>query len=190
MYSIHKRKCKCSEDCKLMPSISYAGYNRSHAPEKIKEVQDAKSQKQRTISNKRKLNKAKSLMNTDTNVEMALRQFDADLKEWFTYHMEYSKKRCENCGQSLEHYNKKAWHGSQHHIINKSEESGCPSVATELLNHGVLGYWCCHNQWHTSYMNAEKMKCFPLFKERFKLFKDKIADDERKKIPECFLIQL
>lgn len=110
-----------------------------------------------------------------------------ELELWFLMHMNTSKKVCENCGGDLSHYDNKAWRGSQHHIIEKSKINGCPSVATEPLNHGVLGRWCCHPQWHTSYQNAVKMPFFKIAKERFELFKDKIIESERKKIPQCFL---
>ena len=44
MYSTIKRKtCKCSESCKLMPTISYAGYNINHAPVEIKEKLQSKN---------------------------------------------------------------------------------------------------------------------------------------------------
>lgn len=129
--------------------------------------------------------KVSSLINTDENVEIAIR--NSELKEWFLYHIKYAAKRCDNCGASIAHYNLKYLRGSQHHIIEKHL---CPSVASELLNHVVLGFFCCHQQAHTSYMNVVKMPVFRLMKERFELFKDKIADEERKNVPECFLMPI
>lgn len=113
--------------------------------------------------------------------------FDEDVSEWFRFHMEHSVKRCENCGADLSNYKEKDWRGSQHHIIEKSEINGCPSVAAEILNHGVLGKWCCHSQWHTSWDNAQKMPFFSIAKDRFETFKHLIHKSEQRKIPNCFL---
>ena len=110
-----------------------------------------------------------------------------ELKEWFAFHMEHSEKKCENCGKDLSHYKEKDWRGSQHHIIEKSEINGCPSVAAELSNHGVLGKWCCHSQWHTSWENAQKMPFFKIALERFQTFKHLIHKSEYRKIPDCFI---
>src|SRR3990167_10740419 len=75
---------------------------------------------------------------------------ETELQKWFADKMENSARFCENCRQSLQHYNEKDWHGSQHHILEKSLY---PSVSTDPINHLVLGKWCCHPQWHTSWEN-------------------------------------
>lgn len=189
MYStIKKKKCKCN-NCNKMPSIGYDGWYYLHAPEKIKEKQDAKTKKQRSDANEKKLSKVRSLINTEANIEGIVSYLNkGELQEWFEYHLANSNKRCENCGVSLAHYNRLDLRASQHHIIEKSPTNGCPSVATELLNHAEIGKWCCHSQLHTSNANMVKMPVFPLLKERFLLFKDKIALHEIKKIPDCFLL--
>lgn len=107
------------------------------------------------------------------------------LNSWFLFHMKFSKRVCENCDADLSRYNESDWRGSQHHIIEKSKINGCPSVATDIRNHGVLGKWCCHSQWHTSYENAKKMPFFKIAKARFKQFEEDIL--ERRKIPQVFL---
>lgn len=160
------------------------GYCKKHQSQRTD--YDRRSILQKAVSKKQKglEGKIRGLINTDANTEMALRKFDEDLKEWFAYHMEHAPKRCNNCGASIAHYNMKYLHGSQHHIIEKHL---CPSVATDLRNHVVLGFFCCHSQAHTSYANVVKMPVFRLMKERFELFKDCIAEEERYKVPECFL---
>lgn len=112
---------------------------------------------------------------------------DIGLDKWFEYHIEHSKMICENCGKDLSNYSYEDWRASQHHIIEKSKINGCPSVSCELDNHAVLGKWCCHAQWHTSQANAIKMPVFKTAKQRFELFKNKIAEEERRKIPQMFL---
>ena len=96
--------------------------------------------------------------------------------------MNANRKVCDNCGKSLEHYNDWAWRSSQNHIVDKSPLNGCPSVATHPLNCNVLGMWCCHGQWGTSFLNQSKMPCFEVAKEKFQLFKDDIAPNELKKV--------
>jgi hypothetical protein len=159
------------------------GYCRSH--QFLRTDIDKRSIIQKAISknvSKNEISKVRRLKSMEENLELVNKKKELD--EWFVYHMQNSKKVCENCGADLSHYNKKDWYGSQHHIIEKSPTNGCPSVAAELLNHGVLGKWCCHPQWHTSYSNAQKMPFFKIAVERFKTFEDKII--EKSKIPECF----
>lgn len=107
---------------------------------------------------------------------------DNKLELWFLLQMNSNEKICDNCGKSLYHYNDNDWRGSQHHIVDKSPLNGCPSVATNPLNHIVLGKWCCHSQWHTSFLNASKMPCFTRAKEKFQLFKSFISESELKKV--------
>lgn len=178
MYSSVKRKtCKCG--CGRMPTISMDGWSYNCAPEEIK----SKYKSKRDFQIKR-YNAAKS---ASTRLRMDKYKENTELELWFRYHMVNSKRICENCGSDLSHYNDADWKGSQHHIIDKSGINGCPSVSTNRLNHGVLGKWCCHSKWHTSYSNAIKMPFFKIAKARFELFKDQIKDSEKSKIPDVFL---
>lgn len=181
MYSsIKTKKCKCG--CGKYPAIGCGGYSYSCMPDDLKEK----------VGGKRKLQiqKRNAAKYASTKLRMTNYQDNSALKNWFKFHMINSKMKCENCGADLSHYNETDWKGSQHHIIEKSGVNGCPSVSTNLLNHGVLGKWCCHSQWHTSYANAVKMPFFKIAKERFELFKDKIIESERKHIPEVLLNEL
>lgn len=178
MYSsIKKKTCKCG--CGKYPTLGCSGFNYNCMPEEIKAKVGEKKDLQKKAANARKY--------ASTKLRMAKYQENSELKNWFKFHMINSKMECENCGADLSHYNDNDWKGSQHHIIEKSGVNGCPSVSTELLNHGVLGKWCCHSQWHSSYSNAQKMPFFEIAKKRFELFKDKISPDEWKKIPKYFL---
>jgi len=106
-----------------------------------------------------------------------------DVQNWFKHFMAKSNKRCENCGASLKNYNDKDWYGSQHHILEKSL---FPTLAANLENHMVLGKRCCHSQWHTSWQNAEKMKCFPVAKQRVSKIINNLTKNEFRRLPECF----
>ena len=174
--SIKIKPCK-SEGCLLPPKLGYAGYcGWNHLPDELKEK----------IGSKRKLQikNQNAVKYASVKLRAAKYKENTELELWFRYHMINSEKKCENCGADLSNYNDKDWKGSQHHIIDKSGINGCPSVSTELLNHGVLGKWCCHSQWHTSYENAQKMPFFKVALERFKLFKGRIIEES--KIPKCF----
>ncbi len=107
-----------------------------------------------------------------------------ELFNWFEEKMKTSEPRCENCGQKINKANIRVWRGSQHHILEKSL---FPSISAHPLNHGVLGMYCCHGQWHTSWENAQKMPFFKIALERFMAFEKDIAPEERRKIPQCFL---
>lgn len=105
-----------------------------------------------------------------------------ELELWYLLQMNSNVKICDNCGKSLEHYNEWSWRSSQNHIVDKSPLNGCPSVATNPLNHNVLGMWCCHGQWGTSFLNQSKMSCFEKAKEKFQLFKSYIPENELKHV--------
>jgi hypothetical protein len=177
--SIKKKTCK-EDGCNKFPQIGLNGWCFAHCPEEIKSKFKSKKDLQIKSANARRY--------ASTKLRMAKYQENAELKNWFRFHMLNSKMECENCGADLSHYNDNDWKGSQDHIIEKSVKNGCPSIATVLENHCVLGKWCgCHGQKHTSNLNLSKMKIFPELKRRFELFKDKIIEVEKHKIPECFL---
>lgn len=187
MYStIRKKRCKCSTSCKLYPNVGWEGYAMKHAPLSLKMRMEDKTKRQKSEANKRKLNKVKSLYSSDANLESVVKYMSkGELKEWFNFHMEISTKRCENCGTSLQHYNRLDWFGCQAHILPKSL---FPSVATNLNNHMVLCKWgSCHGDFDSSWQKAQSMAVFQLAKERYKLFEKEIAIEEIRKIPNCFL---
>lgn len=129
--------------------------------------------------------KVRSLQNDPNNLALLEEKGivkNHELELWFYMQMQANEKICENCGKSLNHYNDNDWRGSQHHIVDKSPLNGCPSIATHPLNHLVLGKWCCHSQWHTSFLNASKMPVFAKAQEKFLLFQKFIAPDELKKV--------
>lgn len=176
-YSTIKRKL-CKGDCGRYPFLGLAGYCRYCCPDDIKKRMVDKVYNRKLSSLKHKVEKLEKVSDNFQG---------CSLETWFKYHMKHSPMVCENCGQSLKHYNEKEWHGSQDHIIEKSKKNGCPSVAAVLENHCVLGFFCCHSQKHTSHLNLSKMKIFPVLKGRFKKFEHLIAQDERRKIPDIFL---
>lgn len=66
--SIKRKKCKCSESCKLWPSIGYGGYSASHAPQEIK---DRVGSKKKLADKKRAaIGKVRSLVPKDLSNNM------------------------------------------------------------------------------------------------------------------------
>lgn len=175
--TIEKKRCKCG--CQKYPTLGYNGYAYSCAPEEIKEKVGSKRDVQRKNKNARMAISAK-LRGENRQKDISAGENNLDL--WFRLQMASNERICDNCGKSLQHYNEWAWRSSQNHIVDKSPLNGCPSVATHPLNCNVLGMWCCHGQWSTSFENQSKMPCFKKAKEKFQLFKDAIDPDELRKV--------
>lgn len=180
--SIKKKKCSCSPNCQSWPTLGCGGKNYNHLSDEEKKEKGTRA----SVARKNKTRRTNLSAKLHTAQKEASKE-EIDLKWWFTVKMKTSKRQCENCGQYLHNLNDNDWRGSQHHIIDKSKINGCPSVASNPHNHMVLGRWCCHPQWHTSYDNASKMPCFIEAKRRFELFKNDIAENEKRKIPAVFL---
>jgi hypothetical protein len=130
-----------------------------------------------------KKNSQKSLVNQKLNQSgLTL------LQEYYVYHIDHAKGRCENCGEPLTYPNEKIAISCQAHIVPKEYFQ---SVEANIYNHLELGglyqKCACHGQYDTNWMNAEKMPVFELAKTRFLLFKNDIARSELKRLPECFL---
>lgn len=112
-----------------------------------------------------------------------------ELVIWYADKMKFSSPFCENCGSLINKYDPKSWHGCQAHILPKTKEGGFPSIATHEHNHMVLCMYgnSCHGQYDSSWLNASRMPVFKIAKKRFLLFKDDIAPEEMRRIPEYFL---
>lgn len=137
------------------------------------------------LAKQKEKNKLRSLIQSPKNIAILEEKGivkDSDLELWYRMQMKSNERICDNCGKSLAHYNDWSWRSSQNHIVDKSHLNGCPSVATNPLNHNVLGMWCCHSQWGTSFLNQSKMPCFEAAKSKFQLFKHLIPQEQLRKI--------
>lgn len=105
-------------------------------------------------------------------------------KDWFMIKREEMKGVCENCGEPSPKENTKYYKWGICHILPK-EHFGSIAWLTD-----VRIWWeaCipCHTRYDRNWYTAEQMPIFPELVRRFKLFQDRIAEDERKRIPECF----
>ena len=100
---------------------------------------------------------------------------DVELERWFKMKMRLPKV-CDNCGTRLNSLSEKEWRGSQHHILDKAL---FPSVKTHDLNHIILGFYCCHSQWHTSIENAKKMLIWNYAKRKVSMFIEQVTETHK-----------
>lgn len=107
---------------------------------------------------------------------------------WFEFGIKNLPPICENCGENINFNNREEAFGSQAHILPKAHFK---SIQTNLFNRLILCRFgnFCHAQYDSNWANAQKMPVFKLAKERFKKFDRYIIfPEERRRIPECFLI--
>lgn len=100
---------------------------------------------------------------------------DVELERWFKMKMRLLKI-CDNCGVCLNSLNEKEWRGSQHHILDKALFT---SVKTHDLNHIILGFYCCHSQWHTSIENSKKMLIWDYAKRKVQMFIEEVTENHK-----------
>jgi len=164
--SIAKKKCKCG--CNKWPSIGYAGYAASCAPQELK---DKIGNKQKVAArNRNERNKVRMLLPKDKSnklQELWFAKIAAEIRQ---------HPYCWEC---------KAWiapefyrHASAH-IFPKSENSGFPSVATHPMNYLILGSSCgCHDKTHRLDLFC-KMGIWKEAVDRFKEFESCITEKHK-----------
>jgi len=130
---------------------------------------------------KRKIN---YLKNTPENLD--LQKEIEKLQLWFSDRRKEMIGGCENCGKRSCKDNEKFWKWSIAHVLPKSIFK---SVNKSQFNWIEL---CvdCHNTYDRDWETASKMPVFKLAIEKFNLFKDQIAEEEKRRIPDCLLTNL
>lgn len=107
------------------------------------------------------------------------------LQKWYDNIMKREEAVCWETGQTIDKKDKVAWHGSIAHVLSKSL---FPSIATHPSNYLILSmYGGAHGQYDSSWENAQKMKVWKEAVDRFLMIEPDIAQEERRRIPECFL---
>lgn len=94
--------------------------------------------------------------------------------------------RCEECNNSLAATKAINPTAIVAHIIAKSKTSGCPSVALHPLNKVYLCGDCHTDMDNKGAEHVQKMKVFPVMKERVAAFYDEIEPSERRRVPVYF----
>lgn len=120
--------------------------------------------------------KIKELIDTDSEPEIKL-------SLWYRDRMNEFTGICQECGEKIPKYLR---HASVAHVLPKSL---FPSIAVHPENCNELGPSCgCHSKYDLSWMSASKMKIFLTAIEKFKILEPFIALQEKRKIPEIFLL--
>lgn len=193
--SIQRKKCKCSPDCNMWPTLGFAGYFEGHAPAEVKEAK--KNRKERRIAVKNVVPNLRLVANTDENKELA--KDYGELDKWFKERMERCEVKCENCGaQSYWLENNKdgkgkvRWKSCQAHLLPKRHFK---SLQTHPLNgmvmgSGFSGLCHCHDFYDSTWEKAAKMDIWPEVVRRFIIMYPLITAEEQRFIPPQLLQEI
>lgn len=100
---------------------------------------------------------------------------------WYAKIMASEAPVCWECGSKINKFDRVTWHGSIAHVIPKSLFD---SVKTHPMNYLILGRYCCHGIYDSSWDAASKMKIWPVAVERFRMFEKLIiSPEEYRKLP-------
>jgi hypothetical protein len=177
--TIKRKLCKCGE-CKKMPSIGFDGYYFSHAPQEIKDRQGVKAKKgyqnKLTKARIRSLSKKVTILAKENN---AFKTPEISLQDkWYEMIRNDMINVCCECGGSTGKFNDKFYKWGIAHIVPKGLVD---SVKTHEHNWIEL----CrihHQEFDNTFDRAAAMKCFGEVKQKFKLFKHLIPNEEMRKI--------
>ncbi len=108
--------------------------------------------------------------------------------EWFGAQALAAPSTCENCGVGLQPTINFHPRGHICHILPKTKQGGCPSVATHPQNRW-FGCLTCHTGYDKAMAEKDfnviiQMKVWPKILERFRQVEPHIAPGERKNVPE------
>ncbi len=179
MYSsITKKKCKCG--CNRYPSLGYAGYSYSCAPQWLKDKVGSKLKvAARNKANKnalgRKLHEAQNVVS------------GAELNRWFENRRKEMSGYCANCGMPSCKNDDKYYRFSIAHLMAKAY---FPSVKTHESNWIELCFWgekSCHSNLDNGMIDLINMSCWDTIVQRFVAMYPHIAENEKKRIPKVLL---
>lgn len=106
------------------------------------------------------------------------------LSVWFEMQATMAPAKCENCDRNLS--TTISFHPRAHicHILPKTKDGGCPSVATHPLNRW-FGCLDCHTAYDRESADVvETMRVVTVCRERVSKFYKDIAPDELRRVPE------
>lgn len=177
--TIRKKKCKCSENCKLWPSVGYGGFAASHAPKEILDKVGTKRQVQKRNKNAR--NRAALLLKKEVIVPAG-----AEMKRWFDERRKEMTGHCWHCGGRSLKDNDQMFHYSIAHLLPKAYFK---SVAKHPLNWIELCFYgkSCHTNFDNKMLDIIELNCFDEVIKRFVSMYPDIAPEERRRIPTILL---
>lgn len=126
--------------------------------------------------------KFSSLKNEPNN--LISKEQNEGYKNWYLEQRKELKGTCLNCGKKSHKDNEKLWVHSIAHILPKSLFK---SISKNNFNWIELCI-TCHTAYDRTWDEASKMPIFKLAKEKYNLFKEQIAEEEKRRIPNQFLI--
>lgn len=119
------------------------------------------------------------------------KQQKKETAQWFGAQTLTAPSRCENCGAPLQ--GTINFHGRAHicHIVEKSKQNGCPSVATHPMNRW-FGCLRCHTGYDDAMAGKDyhiiiEMKVWPIIVERFRQVLPHIKESELRRVPKVLM---
>jgi len=178
MYStITRKKCKCG--CNRYPTLGYAGYSYSCAPQELKDKIGTK--KQVSSRNKAKKNELSRKLHIEQNIVSG-----AELQRWFEDRRKEMTGKCDNCGCKTSKDNDIYWKFSIAHLLPKAYVKSVrthPSNWLELCHFGNG----CHAMMDNNMLDLTDMACWDKIVTRFVEMYPSIAIQERRRIPNILL---
>lgn len=182
--TIKKKNCKCSEDCKLWPTIGCMGYNFSHVPQELKDKYPEKFKRKkvrlRTQSEKSKL--SRKLHDVQDNKLVANNaSIEFDKKEsWFRLIRTKLSGFCQcGCGKQSSKNDDQYFRHSCAHVFPKNNFH---SIKYHPENYVERAFWGgCHTNMDERGLNKwPEFADWELIKEKFHLLAPLLTEEERK----------
>lgn len=193
-FTIKIKNCKCSPDCKLLPSLGCSGFNYKHIPQELKEKNFEKYRRNNILKrSKTAKNTLSRKVHKLTTEEQKEKQ---QLQQWFDNVARKIEQHpycleCELNGVKT-YIPLSQYRNASAHLLPKRKEYGFPSVATHPENFmGALGTTCGHHYaYDRSWEDASKMKVWPMAIDKIKKMLPFIAASEMKNLPPIILNEL
>lgn len=178
-YAIPKKRCK-HEGCANYPKMGCGGFCEGHKEEDpgFKRKEEKKEAKKDEAKIRHTINKEEAKL-FDNAGAMAFQ----DLQNFF-WKAEQQIRKKPQCLECKAFIPDKFTRAAVAHLLPKNKEHGFPSIATHPLNWLPLGAGCgCHNKTHR-WDTFQKMKVWPLVKQRIITMYPSIAKEELRNIPD------
>lgn len=176
--AIRKKRCKCSPDCKLYPTLGYEGFAFKHTPEEVLEK----------VGSKRKLANKKKNARLSAAFKIRKDAYSEDKEKLHLWHLarRYEAKGICSCGcgqPSLKHSpNRFKW--SNCHILEKANFESVkfhPENCIELAEN-------CHTDFDNKGSDRwPSLACWPEIVRKFKILYPLTLPQEHQFIPQILL---
>lgn len=177
--TIKRKKCICSPDCKMYPSIGWGKFYAPHAPAELKEKNGTKAK----VAARNKANR--SALSRKLHIEQNIVS-GAEMNRWHNDRRQEAKGICANCGGKTCRDNDDYFKFSNCHILPKAY---FPSVKLHPLNNIELCYFGngCHPQMDNKLLDLTETACWDEIVTKFVAMYPSIAENEKRRIPAVLL---